>query len=248
MTKLYSDFATLYHQIYPSFIDYEEQHRFYTGLLKKYGCHRILEMGCGSGHLARRMSAEDWDYVGMDLSPEMLEIARREVAAACFIQGDMRNFELPKKVDAIIIPARSVSYLIENKDVIAAFQCFQKNLVPGGKLIFDVIDAKTHLLQMNPENVIVHTAQSEKTTWERQSIYHQNLQTGWTWDWHSSYYEVQADGSKRLIAEDQATLRAFLSEEIVLFLQLAGFKPIETLEQGSYAFKTFVFVAENASD
>ena len=247
MTKLYSDFATLYHQIYPSFIDYEEQYRFYTGLLKKYGCQSVLEMGCGTGHLARRMLAENWDYLGMDLSPEMLEIARNEVAKDCFTVGDMRNFQLKQKVDAIIIPARSVSYLIENKAVMDTFQCFQKNLVLNGKLIFDVIDAKTHLLPMNPENIIIHTAQRDQKTWERQSIYRRNLQTGWTWDWHSTYYEVQADGSKLPIAEDQATLRAFLSEEIVLFLQLTGFKPIEILEQGSYAFKNFVFVAENAS-
>lgn len=57
MNKLHSDFATLCHRVYPSFINYDEQHRFYIDLLQKYGCDSVLEIGCGSGHLARRMLA-----------------------------------------------------------------------------------------------------------------------------------------------------------------------------------------------
>ena len=45
MTKLYTDFATLYHRTYPSFIDYDEQYRFYSDLLQKYGCRSVLEVG-----------------------------------------------------------------------------------------------------------------------------------------------------------------------------------------------------------
>ncbi|MFN0035457.1 MAG: class I SAM-dependent DNA methyltransferase [Saprospiraceae bacterium] len=243
MTKLYSDFATLYHRVYPSFIDYEEQHRFYAGLLQKYGCHSVLEVGCGTGQLARRMLAEGWDYQGMDLSEEMLGIAREEAPRGRFFQGDMRDFRLPKKVEALIIPARSVSYLLENKDVEAAFSAFRNNLAEGGKLIFDFIDAHTHFLNMDAGTPILHAAHDGQTTWERKSIYHKNLQTGWTWDWHSAYFEVRPDGSKIEIARDEATLRAFLPGEMDLFLALAGFKVLERIEIGSYAFKTFVFVA-----
>lgn len=243
MTKLYSDFATLYHRVYPSFIDYDEQHRFYTGLLQKYGCRSVLEVGCGSGHLAGRMLAEGWDYQGMDLSNEMLDIACQQAPNGRFFQGDMRDFISPKKVDAIIIPARSVSYLLENKDVEAAFAAFYANLSGDGKLIFDFIDAHTHFLNMDAGTPIFHAAHDGQTTWERKSIYYKNLQTGWTWDWHSAYFEVLPDGSKIEIARDEATLRAFLPSEMELFLALAGFKVLERIEVGSYAFKTFVFVA-----
>ena len=105
MTKLYSDFATLYHRVYPSFIDYDEQHQFYTGLLRQYKCSKVLESGCGTGQLAKRMLAEGWDYRGMDLSEAMLDIARQEVPNGQFFQGDMRGFQSPEKADAIIVPA-----------------------------------------------------------------------------------------------------------------------------------------------
>ena len=120
MTKLYSDLATPYHRVYPSFINYDEQHRFCTDLLQKYGCHFVLEIGCGSGHLARRMLANGWDYRRMDLSHDMLNLTRQQAPNGCFFQGDMREFQMSEKVDAIIIPARSVSYLLENKDVESA--------------------------------------------------------------------------------------------------------------------------------
>jgi SAM-dependent methyltransferase len=244
MTKLYSDFATLYHRVYPSFIDYDEQHQFYTGLLRQNNCSKVLELGCGTGQLAKRMLAEGWDYRGVDLSEAMLDIARIEAPGGQFFQGDMCNFQSPKKVDAIIIPARSMSYLIDNKDVISALQSFKSNLVEGGKLIFDVIDAHTHFLNMREGEPIFHQAQDQHTRWERKSVYYKNLQGGWTWDWHSSYVELLPDGSKKEIAHDEATLRAFLPTEMALFLTLSGFKILQQIEVGSYAFKTFVFVAE----
>ncbi|MFN2164629.1 MAG: class I SAM-dependent methyltransferase, partial [Anaerolineae bacterium] len=50
---------------------------------------RVLELGCGAGvpiteHLARR-----YRVIGLDLSPGQLDIARRCVAAAEFVRGDM---------------------------------------------------------------------------------------------------------------------------------------------------------------
>lgn len=244
MTKLYSDFATLYHRVYPSFIDYDEQHLFYTRLLRQHQCLTVLEMGCGTGQLAKRMLTEDWDYRGMDLSEAMLEIARKEAPGGQFFEGDMCSFQLPEQVDAIIIPARSMSYLIENKDVMSALQSFHSNLAEGGKLIFDVIDAHSHFLNMQDGVPTFHHAQDLHTRWERKSVYYKNLDWGWTWDWHSNYFEILPDGSKKEIARDEATLRAFLADEMALFLSLNGFKILEQIVQGSYAFKTFVFVAE----
>lgn len=245
MTKLYAEFATLYHRVYPSFIDYDEQYQFYTGLLGRFGCQRVLEVGCGTGQLARRMLAEGWDYQGMDFSEEMLAIARVLAPQGRFFQGDMRRFHLPERVESVIIPARSLSYLVENADVTAAFSAFSQNLEKGGKLIFDFIDAETHFQNMVDGKVITHTARDGQTNWERQSIYHKNLRSGWTWDWHSVYFELHPDGARIEVARDVATLRAFLSAEVDLFLSLTGFRVLERIEVGSYAFKTFVFVAEN---
>jgi predicted TPR repeat methyltransferase len=243
-TRLYSDYAALYHRVYPSFIDYEEQYRFFSDLLRKYDCKKVLEAGCGTGRLARRLCEAGWTYRGMDLSEAMLEIARREAPSGLFFPGDMRDFIREEKMDALIVPGRSMSYLLENRDVFAALSAFANNLAPGGKLIFDVIDAAVHFLQMDENETLWHHADDGTTRWARESRYQKNLATGWTWDWHSVYYEVLKDDQKVEIARDAATLRAFLLEEMELFLRLAGFRVVERMIQGSYAFQTLVFVCE----
>ena len=54
MTQLYTTYADLYHKMYQSFIDYDEEYQFYKELLDKHGVKNILEIGCGTGQLAKR--------------------------------------------------------------------------------------------------------------------------------------------------------------------------------------------------
>jgi len=54
MTKLYSTLANIYHEMYQHVFDYDIEYGFYDTILKKYKCKKILEIGCGSGMLARR--------------------------------------------------------------------------------------------------------------------------------------------------------------------------------------------------
>jgi hypothetical protein len=49
MTQLYTTYAALYHKMYQSFINYDEEYRFYKGLLDEKGFKNILEVGCGTG-------------------------------------------------------------------------------------------------------------------------------------------------------------------------------------------------------
>ena len=64
-----------------------------------------------------------------------------------------------------------------------------------------------------------------------------NLATGWTWDWTAKYI-IEQDG-KVSEYDDLTTLRAFTRDEIELFLKLAGFNIIETIDEG----KAFTIVA-----
>ena len=44
MTQLYTTYADLYHKMYQSFIDYDEEYQFYKELLDKNGVKNILEI------------------------------------------------------------------------------------------------------------------------------------------------------------------------------------------------------------
>ena len=64
MTKLYSQLAQVYHEMYQSIFDYKKEFQLYNRLLKKYKCKNILEIGCGSGNLAPFFLKAGYNYVG----------------------------------------------------------------------------------------------------------------------------------------------------------------------------------------
>jgi len=51
-TKLYSTLAHVYHEMHRSIFDYDAEFRRCDAIFKKHGCHRVLEIGCGTGSLA----------------------------------------------------------------------------------------------------------------------------------------------------------------------------------------------------
>jgi predicted TPR repeat methyltransferase len=77
--KLYTELAYLYDAIYQTFIDYDEEFKLYKNFMYKYEAHSVLEIGCGSGHLAKRFNTVGYDYEGFDLSQNMLNIAQKRV-------------------------------------------------------------------------------------------------------------------------------------------------------------------------
>jgi predicted TPR repeat methyltransferase len=105
MSTLYTDLSEIYEGMYQTFIDYEEEFAFYSGLLNKYQCQSALEAGCGTGNLASRFAAVGVDYTGMDLSEAMLAMARRNNPLANFLKADMRNFHLLKPKQSCMIAA-----------------------------------------------------------------------------------------------------------------------------------------------
>src|SRR5262245_37395682 len=132
MTKLYTDFADLYHKMYQSFIDYEEEYQYYKELLDKHRARSILEVGCGTGQLAKRFLADGYSYAGIDISAAMLAYAQKEMPGQQFYQMDMRDIKLQDSFQGVIITARSLSYLLTNADVMATFQSIKKILQAGG--------------------------------------------------------------------------------------------------------------------
>ena len=117
MTKLYSKLANVYHEMYQNIFDYKKEFQFYNRILKKHNSKNVLEIGCGSGNLASYFLKNKYNYTGLDLSQEMLDIAKEVEPKARFIQADMRKLKLRKKFDAIIISGRSFTYLTTNEDI-----------------------------------------------------------------------------------------------------------------------------------
>jgi SAM-dependent methyltransferase len=250
-TKLYAGLAPLYDSMYQTFINYDEEYLFYKNLIAPFYPKSVLEIGCGTGQLALRFyengkNTDRWDidYTGLDFSEDMLEIARKRSPKTDFRQGDMTRLKLDKTVDSVLITGRTLSYITKNKALMDTFKGVHKSLNRGGVLIFDVIDAFDFIKKMDEREVVIHNASHEGFHFKRESRYKKNLKHGWTWDWASTFFKEEK-GVFNEIAQDKATLRAFLEQEIRLFLELCGFEVKSVLRQKTYAFETLVFIANS---
>jgi len=244
MSALYTKLSEIYEGMYQTFINYEEEFVFYADLLKKYKCQSVLETGCGTGNLARRFAADHFDYIGMDISEDMLDIAKRNNPQADFIKGDMRNFLLPAPRQSCIITGRSVSYLLSDRELNDTFQSIHKNMMEGGVLSFDFIDASRFLPSIKNGKSVMHQAVVKNKMYRRESFWKPNGSQKGAFDWRSVFYEEQADGSLANIGEDQSTIRAFWEEEMTTFLEAGKYKVEEIIPRPSYAFDTLVVVAK----
>jgi SAM-dependent methyltransferase len=226
MTQLYSTLANIYHEMYQHVFDYDKEFDFYDSILKMKNCHEILEVGCGSGMLARRFLKNGYGYLGLDLFNEMLDIARSEIKSDMFVQSDMRKISLNRQFDAVLITGRSISYVTENRGIIDTLNGVFKSLKDNGLFIFGVFEANGIFDNFNDfEQDITHNNKRI----QRISKLKMNLETGFTYDWHAKY--IIEENGKTSEYDDLTTLRAFTKDEILLFLKLTGFTVKELIEE-----------------
>lgn len=244
MHNLYENFADIYEMMYHTFIDYEAEFAFYEEIIGIYNKLSVLEVGCGTGNLAQKFAEKGYEYTGLDISPNMLDIATKKAPQCRFVLADMRNFHLERAVHAVIITARTISHLTESRDVMASFEHIGKNMLPKGILSFDCIDATKFIPSIFAGKTLSHHTQNEDKQFRRDSFWLFNPNNGWCFDWKAWYYQVTTEGQEIYIGDDFSTVRTFTKEEISLFLRLAGFEVVEIIDRPSYAFETFVVIAQ----
>jgi ubiquinone/menaquinone biosynthesis C-methylase UbiE len=92
------------------------------------------DLGCGPGHVARYLHARGIRVCGMDLSPGMIQCARRLNQGIEFYLGDMRA--LPVKDNAWAgIAAFYAIVNLPSDDLKQALHEMMRVLVPGGRLL-----------------------------------------------------------------------------------------------------------------
>ena len=97
------------------------------------GTGRVCDLGCGPGHVARYLHDRGVDIFGVDLSPGMLEQARKLNSNIEFQQGNMLALDVEDGAWAGIIAFYSIVH-IPRAEVPQAFREMQRVLKPGGFL------------------------------------------------------------------------------------------------------------------
>jgi len=98
---------------------------------------RIVDVGCGSGILSRRLVDAGYEVSGFDISPAMIRLARAKVPEAVFRVSALGSMHVP--------PCRAVAAIGEVITYASSVRAFFKRvagaLEPGGLFIFDFIES-----------------------------------------------------------------------------------------------------------
>jgi trans-aconitate 2-methyltransferase len=117
---------------------YDEKHSFVwklgaalVELLAPKPGERILDLGCGTGHLTAQIASTGASVLGIDSSPAMIEQARREYPHLLFEIADAREFNAAAPFDAVFSNA-VLHWITEPKRVVSVvFQVLR----PGGRFV-----------------------------------------------------------------------------------------------------------------
>jgi trans-aconitate methyltransferase len=95
---------------------------------------RILDLGCGTGHLTARVAERGGDVTGLDASVSMIAQARQNYPKLKFVLADARTFELGGGFDAVFSNA-ALHWIPEPAPVIANVA---RALKPGGRFVLEM--------------------------------------------------------------------------------------------------------------
>jgi SAM-dependent methyltransferase len=108
---------------------------------------RVVDLGCGSGIWAEALVKAGFDVTGIDISPAMIDIARRRVPGAEFHVEPLLAFEFPA-CRAVTALGEVLNYLFDKRTGLPAlrrlFRRLHAALEPGGVFIFDMAEPGRH--------------------------------------------------------------------------------------------------------
>ena len=142
MNRPYSVLASCYDRLNAA-VNYREYADYLAEQLRRYGItdgSLVLDLACGTGNITLALAAHGYDMIGVDLSPEMLDAARRKAPGQdiLWLCQDMRRFELYGTVAATVCCLDSLNYLTGRAGLQKCFSLVHNYLDPNGLFLFDM--------------------------------------------------------------------------------------------------------------
>lgn len=86
-----------------------------TRLRQLRNCQRVLDIGCGYGHMAAELASEGFGVVGVDISATAIREARRLHRGPTFLCREIISSDLLDDIDADIILMSEVTWYLLDK-------------------------------------------------------------------------------------------------------------------------------------
>lgn len=130
--------APYYDKIY-SWKDYRKETQLLIAIIRKNPrspSNRLLDVACGTGHHLLYLR-EHFAVEGIDISSELLEIARTQNSEVPFHLADMIDFDLNRRFDVVTCLFSSIGYVKTLENLSRAINAMARHVMPGGLLIIE---------------------------------------------------------------------------------------------------------------
>lgn len=142
---------------------YKKQRYIVKKLIKEYHPKgkKLLEIACGTGNMLLPFT-KTHTITGLDISKDMIHIAKEKLPQADLRVGDMSNFNLHKKFDIILCFYDAINHLLSFSKWEKMFSHVHKHLEKNGVFIFDLTTiyrmsqrAKEPILVKKKKNILI---------------------------------------------------------------------------------------------
>ncbi len=96
----------------------------------------LLDVACGTGEHIQHLKAH-FEVEGLDLVPELIEIAKEKNPGIRFHLGDMMDFDLNQQYDVLTCLFSAIGYVKSLDNLGRAIAAMERHLVPGGLLLIE---------------------------------------------------------------------------------------------------------------
>ncbi len=177
--------------------------------------HRVLDVGCGSGLLARELLAAGFEVHGVDASEAMIELARDYAP-----RGVFRVVRLPSglptcahdalpSVDAVVSTGHVLNYLEHRDDICRALVELAHAIPPGGVLAMDLMTeryceardvSQVHAKVEKDWAIVTRFSRPERYRYDRSITLFRLIEGGWRRsDEHHRNVTMDADDALRVL-------------------------------------------------
>lgn len=222
----YKDFAFIYDELMNE-VDYNGWVEYIEEIIEKEGTkvQNILELACGTGNLTIPLTKKNYDIAGIDISEEMLGVARekaeKEGVELVLLQQDIAELDFDiTNLDCVLCACDGFNYITYDEDLESVFKKTYELLKENGLFIFD-ISSFYKLSSVLGNNMYGENREDIAYMWQNYFDDEENLV-----EMELAFFVKDEDGRFERF-EEVHQQRAYTEEEILDMLQSVGFKDIK---------------------
>jgi ubiquinone/menaquinone biosynthesis C-methylase UbiE len=214
-------------------VDYEKWADYIENLFDRYEIspNLVCDLACGTGNITIPLAKRGYDMTGVDISEDMLNIARDKAEGLdiLFLRQSMTDLDLYGTMGAFLCMIDGINYILPPKSLLKLFTRIKTCFIDdGGLFIFD-ISTEYKLRDVIGSNTFVHSDKNIFYTWQNRYIESKKLS-----DMFLTFFVKEKNRKTYSRFEERHLQRAHSPMELVTLLKKAGFSSVDMYGELSF--------------